>query len=515
VDQRTIIDFLSSPGAHGGRAVERVETHASVVFLAGDTAYKLKRAVRYEYLDFSTPERRNAMCEAEFALNRRFAPQLYRGVVPVTQEPSGALSIDGTGTPVDWLLVLQRFDQEQLCDRLASRGALRLETMAPLGAAIAKMHAEAEPCTARGGAASMRWVIDGNDRDFASLGLDASACAELTRRARAALAAQASRLDARQQAGRVRRCHGDLHLRNIVLLDGTPTPFDAVEFNDDISCIDVWYDFAFLVMDLWRRALPDHANAVFNAYVAASGDHDGLPLLPLFLSCRAAVRAKTSATAARLESSGARRRELQDTASEYLALARRLLEPAPPMLVAIGGLSGTGKSSLARALAPHVGRPPGALIARSDVIRKLQAGRGPGDALPSTAYTPAAAARVYDTLNETAVASVAAGHAAIADAVFARAADRAAIEEDAARAGVPFVGMWLEAPAEVCVGRVEQRRGDASDADAAVVRSQFAADVGPLTWSRIDASRPPADVLAAARDLASVTLARTGRPSAP
>ena len=487
--QRDTIEFLSAPHAHGGVPVERVETHASIVFLAGETAYKLKRAVRYDYLDFSTPERRKAMCEAELAINRRTAPQIYERVVPVTREASGALAIDGAGVPVDWLLVMRRFDQGQLLDRLAASGGLALDTMTALGHGIERMHGGAEHCAARGGAASMAWVVEGNAHDFeARSELDGGLAAELTDRARAALAVHAARLDDRQARGLVRRCHGDLHLRNIVLLDGAPTPFDAVEFNDDISCIDVLYDLAFLLMDLWRRSLRAHANAVFNAYVGAAGLIDGLGLLPLFLSCRAAVRAKTGATAAALEHEPLKRRELEQTAAGYLALARQLLEPPPARLVVVGGLSGTGKSSLAHRIAPAVGAAPGALIVRSDELRKRQAGVPLDSPLPSDSYTAEASARVYESLVRTAEQAIGQGHSVIADAVFSAAWERDAIEAAARRAGVTFLGLWLEAPPEVCIHRVANRRGDVSDADAGVVRAQFARETGAISWVRLDAS---------------------------
>jgi aminoglycoside phosphotransferase family enzyme/predicted kinase len=487
--QRETIEFLSAPHAHGGVPVERVDTHASIVFLAGETAYKLKRAVRYDYLDFSTAERRKAMSEAELAINRRTAPQIYRRVVPVTRDELGALAIDGTGTPVDWLLVMRRFDQGQLLARLAASGGLSLDTMTALGHAIVHMHDGAERCAARGGAASLAWVVDGNARDFAARpSLDGGLATELTTRARAALAMHAARLDDRQGRGFVRRCHGDLHLRNIVLLDGAPTPFDAVEFNDDISCIDVLYDLAFLLMDLWRRSLRAHANAVFNTYVGDTGHVEGLALLPLFLSCRAAVRAKTGATTAALESDPVKRRELEQTAAGYLALARQLLEPPPARLVAVGGLSGTGKSSLARRLAPLVGAAPGALVVRSDELRKRRAGVPLQSPLPPASYTADASARVYESLVHTAERAVAEGHTVIADAVFSAAWERDAIEAGARRAGVPFLGIWLEAPADVCVQRVANRRGDASDADTGVVHSQFARETGPIGWMRLDAS---------------------------
>jgi aminoglycoside phosphotransferase family enzyme/predicted kinase len=489
VEQRDIIEFLSSPSAHGGRPVERVETHASIVFLAGDRAYKLKRAVRYDYLDFSTAERRQAMCEAELALNRRTAPMLYDRVVPVTREAPGVFAIGGEGAPVDWLIVMRRFGQEDLLDRLAARGRLPGSLMGTLATAIARMHAAAEPCHARGGAAAMAWVIEGNARGFASRpSLDAGLAAQVTARARAALAAHTPLLDDRQTRGFVRRCHGDLHLRNLVLIDGAPTPFDAVEFNDDISCIDVLYDLAFLLMDLWRRSLRQHANAVLNAYIGETGDVQGLGLMPLFLSCRAAVRAKTGATSAALEADPGKRAELEQVAAGYLTLAHRLLEVPAPRLIAVGGLSGTGKTSLARSLAPELGAVPGALVVRSDEVRKRQAGVPVLVPLAPDAYTAEASNQVYATLADLARQGVAAGYSVIVDAVFDRQADRIAIEEVAARAGVPFTGLWLDAPLEVRAQRVEQREGDASDADAAVVRLQADRDVGPIHWARVDAA---------------------------
>jgi uncharacterized protein len=303
-DQSEVVTFLTSPATHGGSPVERIETHASVVFLAGIRAWKLKRAVLYDYLDFSTIERRKAMCEAEVRLNRRTAPTLYRGAVAVTRQPDGSLSLGGSGTPVDWLVEMVRFDQDGLFDRLAARGALDLALMRPLATAIARFHEEAERRSDHGGAAGMAWVLDGNAAGFAEQGagiLDPAGCATLTRSAREPLERHGGLLDARRDSGLVRQCHGDLHLRNIVLLKGRPTLFDAIEFNDEIACIDVLYDTAFLLMDLWRRQLPRHANAVWNGYLAEASDFAGIPLLPLFLSCRAAVRAKTSATAANLQ----------------------------------------------------------------------------------------------------------------------------------------------------------------------------------------------------------------------
>jgi hypothetical protein len=271
--------------------------------------------------------------------------------------------------------------------------------------------------------------------------------------------------------------------------------FDAVEFNDAIACIDVWYDVAFLVMDLWRRQLPGHANAVWNEYLSESGDVGGVSLMPLFLSCRAAVRAKTSATAARVQPDARQADELRQLARGYLTLAGQLLRPPAPALVAVGGLSGSGKSTLARALAPQVGPVPGAVWIRSDEIRKRLCGVPVLERLGPEGYREDVSARVYATLIERAVQVVRNGHSAIVDAVYARLDDRRTLERAAVDAGVPFRGLWLDAPESTLLQRVEGRRMDASDADAAIVRQQAAQEVGPIEWRRIDASRSGEAVL--------------------
>jgi aminoglycoside phosphotransferase family enzyme/predicted kinase len=513
--QREVIDFLMSPATHAGAPVERIDTHSAMVFLAGARALKLKRAVRFDYLDFSTPELRRSACEAEVRINRRAAPAIYRGVVAITREENGMLALNGKGSPVDWLVDMTRFDQDALLDRLAERSALALSLMRPLASAIARFHAGARRRDDHGGYSGMRWVIDGNAEGFATEGrgiLDPQRCAELTRLARRELLRRRRLLDTRRAAGFVRQCHGDLHLRNIVLLDGWPTLFDAIEFNDEIACVDVFYDLAFLLMDLWRRDLRSHANAVLNAYLAETMDFAGLVLLPLFLSCRAAVRAKTSATAARVQDDPRRRRELEDLARGYLAAAIELLRPAAPQLIAIGGPSGSGKSTIARALAPFIGPVPGAVVLRSDEIRKRLCGVSRFDRLGPEGYSVDVTNRVYRTLAEHARLAVIAGHSVIIDAVFARPSDRTAIEAAARTAAVPFSGIWLDAPATVLEARVAARQPDVSDADAAIVRQQLAATVGPISWSRVDAARTPDSILAEV--LADVTLREEQQPQA-
>lgn len=508
-DQSAVIEFLSQPSTHGGAVVERAETHASMVFLAGQRAYKLKRAVRFDYLDFSTAERRREMCEAEVRLNRRMAPALYRGVVPVSRHASGDLALGGDGEPIDWLVEMNRFDQRQLLDRLAVGGSLDLELMPPLASAIAGFHDSAEARTDCGGKAGMAWVIEGNAHGFTEFGrecLDPSTVSRFTDESWNALSRCEEILERRRKSGFVRQCHGDLHLRNIVLLNGRPTLFDGVEFNDQISCVDVFYDLAFLLMDLWRRRLPRHANAVLNRYLVENGDVEGVALLPLFLACRAAVRAKTSATAAaQAQRDEPRRRELQATAREYLDMAARLLHPPGPCLVAIGGLSGTGKSTLARMLAPGIGAAPGAVHLRSDEIRKQLAGVPMLQRLGPDGYSPQMSERVYNTLVERAAQVLRSGHSLVVDAVYARPSERKRIEQVAIAAAVPFTGIWLEAPESVLVSRTEQRRNDASDADPEIVRLQRGLDTGPIEWVCLDASGSASTVLSRAMDRVAIS----------
>ena len=500
--QADVIQLLSDPATHRGETVQRIDTHASIVVLAGDRVLKLKRSVKYDYLDFSTLALRKRFCEAELRINGRIAPALYCRVIPVVRTPTGVLTLEGDGTPVEFVVEMARFDQDRLFDRMAAAGRLDLELMAPLAEEIASFHASGAARPEFGGEASIARVIAGNAAGFGEFGRDVLstvACDSLTLASRTALRSGAALLERRRKTGFVRECHGDLHLGNIVLWGGRPTLFDAIEFNDDIACIDVMYDLAFLLMDLWHRTLPRHANTVLNTYLSETRDFEGLAALPLFLACRAAIRAKTSATAALRLADGDKQREMNVDARDYLGLAARLLQRQPPSLVAIGGLSGSGKSTLAHALAPAIGAVPGAIVLRSDEIRKRLWGVPLLARLDPAAYTPEMSTRVYETLAVDAAAVLAGGHSAIVDAVFTGAEDRFAIEHVARIAGVPFAGLWLDAPEQVLIERVTKRGPDVSDADADVVRMQYARSAGDVRWPRVDAAVDVEQVVVRAR----------------
>jgi len=500
-DQDEVIAFLSMPASYDFAPVEveRLSTHASHVFLAGGYAFKLKRAVHYSYLDYSTVEIRREACTKELTLNRRTAPGLYLSIRAVTREADGRLAFDGSGEVLDHVVVMRRFEQDQLFDHLAERSLLDEALMRRLADRIVAFHGEAQPETGFGGCEALLVVLEDNHACFGEVPLDRARIDALHARSAAALGQVGGLLDRRRDKGKVRRCHGDLHLRNICLFEGEPTLFDCIEFSDRLACIDILYDLAFLLMDLLKRGLDGFANLVLNRYLDALEETDGLACLPLFLSLRAAIRAHVGAFAAR----GLPEAEAQtrlDEAGAYLDLAVDLLAEKRPILVAIGGLSGSGKSTVAAGLAPLLGRRPGARVLRSDFIRKRLFGVAPEQRLPPEAYAPEVSPQVYRELGMRAAQVLGAGCSAVTDAVFAREGERAAIAEIAAAAGARFQGIWLEAPAETLEDRIRQRRHDISDATPELVQKQLGYDLGRLDWIRIDAGGGPAETLRRVRE---------------
>jgi uncharacterized protein len=487
-DQREVISFLSEAASYGkaGLPVERLETHISIVFLIGDRAYKLKRAVRFSYLDYSTTKSREWFCKAEFELNRRTAPALYLRVRAITREADGNLAFDGDGILLDWILEMQRFAQDDLFARLAAARQLTPDLMRELTAVISEFHAHAEVIPDHGGRAAIEQTIDGNHANLLQScpPLDPHQVQRLHAASMLKLSTLGSLLDTRMGAGKVRRCHGDLHLRNICLFEGRPTPFDCIEFNDALSCIDVLYDLAFLLMDLVQRGMDDLANIVFNRYLDLTADLEGLATVPLFMSVRAAVRAHVLAAQDRQHPSTPSSKSTE--AHAYLSLAISLLNPHPSCLIAIGGLSGVGKSTLAQVLAPAFAPAPGARIIRSDILRKRLFNMIPEIPLPPSAYETTTTERVYRGLHDRAAASLAAGYTAIVDATFLREGERRRIAGLAEISQVPFIGLWLEAQSDVLTGRISTRGRDASDADLQVVQQQLKSDTGPINWHRVD-----------------------------
>lgn len=494
-EQAAIVAFLSDPATHGGAEPDIVETHAARVFLVGEDAYKLKRAVRFPFLDFTSPEARERVCRREIELNRRTAPELYLDCLAITEDEGDRLSIGGEGTPVDWVVHMRRFDSSATLDRVCESSGLSDRVVDALADEIVAMHADAEVASVADPAGRVREVAESNLADIEAEPevFPPDLAARLVNGTREALEAHAGLIERRAVAGEVRRCHGDLHLRNVALIEGRPVIFDALEFDDDLATTDVLYDLAFLLMDCWERGARAAANRILNRWIARRrhpADLDGLALLPLFLSMRAAVRAKVATAKAKGET-GDEAEAARTEARTYLQTAVEAIAPAPATLVAVGGFSGSGKSTVAQRLAPGIPPMPGAVLLRSDQIRKELAGVAEEERLPGDSYTQESSDRVYEEMRARAGRVLAAGHSAIADAVHGQPGEREAIAAVAHGAGAPFAAVWLSADPAVLSARVRGRRGDASDATAGVVAQQIETLEEPRDWARVEAETTP------------------------
>jgi aminoglycoside phosphotransferase family enzyme/predicted kinase len=458
-----------------------IETSCARVYLFEEHTLKVKKPVDMGFLDFTTAEKRHWALERELSFNKAYAPDIYRALHRITRQ-DGGLALDGAGEVVDWALEMRRFPGDAVLSGHPERVDGNLGEA--LGRMIARSHITAPARPDGGGRRAMAYTLSTNAEQLNALAsrLGTDVVRRLIAGSDAALEANAALLDRRAMEGLARRCHGDLHLGNILIEDGAPKLFDCIEFNDTLSNIDTLYDLAFLIMDLDFRDRQEAASRALNGYLdeAARGLPaslwDGLAALPLMLSARAAVRAHVSAHGGD-DALGKR----------YAAAALAYLDPPAACAFAVGGLSGSGKTTLARALAPRVGGPPGAVLLRSDEIRKRLWSAAPLQRLPADAYSAEAGERVYAEMFRLAAVMLAAGRSVVMDATFLEEARRGEASAVAAKAGAPFQGMWLETDGACLRQRLASRHGDASDADETVLRAQQALDLGVIDWPRLDA----------------------------
>jgi len=497
--QGAVLEYLASPAWTGGIPVKRIDTHAASVFLAGMRVLKVKRAVKFSYLDYSTLELRKRACLSEIEVNRPFAPELYLGLTRITRSADGSFEVGGDGEVVEWAVEMQRFDEALTLDHYVTQNEVPAEMANAIVKRLAEVHRTAPRQDAQAWIEALARFLREHNRTFLSQPFlfDGARAESLLRKSEAMLSDVTPLIRQRGEAGLLVRGHGDLHLGNIALIRCTPVIFDAVEFDPLIASGDVLYDLSFLLMDLFVHSQNAAANAALNGYLAFSNRSEnlsGLRLLPLFLSIRASIRAVVAS--ARYERSG--ENEDAETARHYFDAACRFIVPASPQLIAIGGLSGTGKSFLARLVAPFVVPEPGAVVLRSDVKRKNLFGVAENVRLGRSAYTQEIGAKVYASLLEDAKTVLDAGHSAIVDAVFAKEEERAAVAKTGSELSVQFHGIFLHAGLETRLHRVKHRKGDASDADAEIVREQESYAAGAPEWEQVDSSGDAAATLRAA-----------------
>jgi aminoglycoside phosphotransferase family enzyme/predicted kinase len=458
-----------------------IETSCARVYLFENHTLKVKTPVDMGFLDFTTAEKRRWALERELSFNQAYAPDIYREIRRVTRR-EGGFALDGAGETVEWALEMRRFPDDAVLSGHPDKvdGALG----EALGRMIARSHISAPVKRDGGGRRAMAYTLRTNADQLNALAprLGADVVRRLIAGSDAALEAAAPLLDARAAEGLARRCHGDLHLGNILIENGAPKLFDCIEFNDMLSDIDTLYDLAFLIMDLDVRGRDEAANRALNGYLdeAARGLPatlwGGLAALPLMLSARAAVRAHVSAHGGD-----------DGLGQKYARAALGYLKTPAPRVYAIGGLSGSGKTTLARAVAPRVGGAPGALVLRSDEIRKRLWAAAPLERLPPDAYSARASERVHAEMFRLADVFLAAGRSVVLDATFIEEARRGEAEAVADKAGAPFQGVWLATDEARLRERLASRRGDASDANEAVSRAQRGLDPGAIDWARLDA----------------------------
>lgn len=485
-----LVGSLAKPSAYPHLvtgSIEVIQTHISIVFLTGDRVYKLKKHLELGFLDYSTLERRRLCCEAEVQLNQRLAPKVYRGVVAITQDPSGALRVSGEGQPVaeggeeevvDYAVVMNRLPADRTFKALLAQGGLTRDHVEDLALLMARFHINAE----RGRRISSFGdfsVVAGNCREnfdqlvpFTGHTIHPSVLRRLRELTEAELETHRGLIEARVQAGLPCDCHGDLRLEHVYLLPQAEEPdelvaIDCIEFNERFRYSDPIADLAFPVMELSRAGRVDLAQALQDSYFSETEDEEGRALLALYVAYRATVRGKVASfKAAQPEVSSAERETAAERARGHFLFALATLAPPTegPLLTLIGGLPGTGKSTVASGL-----EEAGFRWIRSDKIRKQLAGLSPDKSAVASygggIYSAEWSERTYAECLKQATKALLEGERVVVDAAFASRPNRDRFMSAARDLGVPARVLICEISPATARQRLLERSLDPASAD--------------------------------------------------
>ncbi|NTV25506.1 MAG: AAA family ATPase [Chlorobiaceae bacterium] len=480
-----VAEALRHPEAYPDHAIpidgiRVVETHISWIFLTGQYAYKLKKPVDLGFLDFSTLERRHHCCLEELKLNRRLCPDLYLDVLPVTVSGDRYI-VGGSGPAADYVIRMVQFDRALELDRLLAASALPEERISEIATILAGFHrsARSTALSTPYGSPEVLLVPMLENLDLTAEIIHTPEESIAIQEIRTWTLAEHRRLEpvlrSRKENGFVRECHGDLHTGNMVIWKNRVTIFDCIEFNPNLSVIDVISDAAFLFMDLQHAKREDLAWRFLNGYLTETGDYASLRLLRLYCTYRAMVRAKVTAIRLTQETDPDQREKVLEEHRSYLSLALGYVRPNPPQLVLMHGVSGTGKSFLASELT----RIGGFAHLRSDIERKRLFGIPPLESSRPSGidiYTREASERTYQALLDATEAALEGGWPVIVDATFLRKSQRHPFIELAARLGFQCCTLSLMAPVEILRKRVFDRLAsgaDPSEANLEVLEKQL------------------------------------------
>ncbi|MBR5129763.1 MAG: AAA family ATPase [Alphaproteobacteria bacterium] len=500
-EQTDIIEALSTPQTYG-KNIHKVDvrrSHIAIIFFAGNYVYKLKRAVIYPGVDFSTAEKRKLACIAEMKRSTVYAPHLIIGVKPIKRLKNGTIKIGGTsGEEIDTVIVEKRLPNKAILSfLLPSPDFDRFETM-DLAEHLADLHAKAKVFHNKWGVDVIQNIILETESILSCFpsSIDLTQLNTLTKQSLEILKKNENLIKFRQKSGFVKKCHGDLLLSNIAYNKGKFLFFSPIEYNDSLDCIDTLYDLSFLTMDLEAKGLRRISNILFNHYMSYMNDIEGFPLMGLYQSMRAASRAAICAKTSALLTGNEKQQAILQT-QKYFKLACHFLINSSPILIACGGLSGSGKSRVAREIGGLISPSPGAVILRDDVVKKQITGLAPRQRFNKTIDTPAFEKVVYEVLRQQASCALQTGSTVIVDALFHNENERLAIQALADSLNIPFIGLWMDAPLNVRKQRLQKRKNTPSDnRKEKELESQLCLEIGNMIWHLVNTDMPKEDTIA-------------------